>query len=297
MFKTILSITIFLLSLACETPKAKKEPITYKSEDVLYKLGDRSPIISQIDEEKWLQIAASDSSTIDTVYANIATGEPQAAEKLARAFLTEYPRNVDGLEALAHALAASKKSDLASYYASYVLELDENRYNMHNILGLSQASRASTMTDFKKAKSHFARAFYKPDGSVKSIAAGLNLGYLELETGAILRAKKIFSQVANVCGDCGPAMLGIGITERRSGNTKKSIEPLRVAQSNASTHFIASYHLALSYKSLNEHRKAKDLLNEIIDEAPSNEDVLISRSSSLSQQIQIEIDDNNNSNE
>ena len=279
--------------VSCETPKPKSEPVVYKSEDVLYKLGDSSPIISKIDEEKWLQIAASDSATIDAIYANIATGEPQAAEKLARGFLTENPKNVDALEALAHALAATKKADLAAYYASYVLDLDKKRYNMHNILGLAQASRASTITDFKKAKSQFARAFYRPDGSVKSLAAGLNLGYLELETGAILKAKKIFSQVAAVCGDCGPAMLGIGISERRSGKTKKSLDALKAAQANTSTHFIASYHLALSYKDLNQFEKAKELLSEIIDEAPSNEDVLISRSSSLSQQIQIEIDDTN----
>ena len=260
----------------------------YKSETVLLKIGDSKPLISNIEEDQWVLISSSQDITVDSIYANIAIKEYENAEKLARSHLKQNPSDLHVFEALARALVANKKVELASYYATYVLEKDSKRTAMYNIKALAKSISANSMADYNIAKDLFRRAYTGPN---KSIAAGLNLGYLQLETGALNMSKEVFNDVAKTCGKCAPAMLGLGIIDRRLGNLKSSIYSLEEALDSDSTKHIASYHIALSYRQLKQYEKAKNFLKNISEELTSDDNILLSKAESLLQQINIEMED------
>lgn len=279
--RVILLSVCFLLS--CETFKIKKENET--SDEVLYKLGDPKPVLSPVSDDLWSTYKKENS--LRSLWAENVTGESQRAEIKSRNFLKSNPNNLEGFESLARALIARKKTALAAHYASYVLEKDPKRTQIKNVLGLVQAFDATTNADYLKAKKLFYDAY---TSTPSSLAAGLNLAHLELETGAISNAKNLFEAISQKCGRCGPALLGLGIAERRMGQIKTSIQTLKESRSSREVYHVAGYHLALSLKKQSSLEDARSLLNEIIDETRINDDMLRAKSRALLYQVRIEMD-------
>lgn len=282
--KSLVCCTL-LIGVGCET--TQNQTVKYQSEDVLYKLGDKAPLNSKIEDDKWLMIASSENPTVDTIYANIAVGEVDSAITLARNYIIESPNDLDAFVALSRALLANKQNDLAAYYANYVLEKDPKRHDILNIIGLTESLNAKSISEYKKAKLQFAKSFKVG----KSIAAGLNLGHLELETGALNAALFTFNEVKKACDDCSSAQLGMGITLRRLGKIDESISSLKRVSANGNSKHVANYHLALSLKKAGEMSDAREILNEIMDEAPSSQEMLISKTKALHQQIVFEMNE------
>ena len=162
---------------------------------VVYKVGENANLYSTSERKRWISLSRKASIDLEVVYANLALGDLEAAETMARSQMTEKPDHLDAMTALSRVLISQKRPKLAKYYANYILEKDQTRFEVYNILGLAKIAEADKISDLKKAKLYFKKGFYSEN---PSIASGLNLGYLELETGSVASAKKSFAEARNI---------------------------------------------------------------------------------------------------
>jgi tetratricopeptide (TPR) repeat protein len=272
---TTAALALYVMS-GCVTgkdkPIAKKDIFDTNSERVVVqRIDTKEPIVSPFSKNHWMDARRTKVASIKRIHGLLATGESLAAERDARKFLMVNPDNVEGLTALASALAQSGQYDLAAYYAKLVATKLPNNPHSLNIQGLSILISATKIEDFRQAETLFQRAF---DGSESEVAAGLNLGDLYLELGNSDSALKIFATTRSRCKDCIPALMGFGIASRRLGNYSEALDAFNIVSRSNKANVDALYHIALVYRDgLKNRSKAEDVLRQLIATTGGNNSV------------------------
>jgi tetratricopeptide (TPR) repeat protein len=229
---------------------------------VVQRIDDPSPVLSPYGRNYWLDARGARDTSLKRIHALLATGEGLAAEKDARKYLISHPGDIEGMTALASALAQSGQYDLAAYYARIVAsKLPDNPHSL-NIQGLALLVNGGRIDELKRAESLFQRAF---DSSQAEVAAGLNLGWLYLELGNPANALKVFEQVQSRCLDCTAALMGYGIASKRVGNFDESRVAFERVLKKKKDDSEALYHLGLVYRDgLNNKLKAEEMLKRVL---------------------------------
>ncbi|MEZ4741636.1 MAG: tetratricopeptide repeat protein [Bdellovibrionota bacterium] len=229
---------------------------------VIQKVGEKDPVVSPHDRNHWLKLRSTNDLSIKKIYGLIATNESLAAERAARKFLEKNPGSVEGLTALATALAISGQYDLAAYYSKLLTKKLPDNPHSFNIKGLAVLNSATRMEDYRKAESYFQRAF---ESSKAEIAAGLNLGQLYLELGNSNTALEIFASTSERCHSCIPAQMGYGIAAKRMGKSSEALAAFKNVIKDDKEFAPAWYHMALVYKnSLSDQKKAEESLKQVL---------------------------------
>ncbi len=211
----------------------------------------------------WLK-SRSSGSTKNRAIGALATGESVAAMDLARATLAKNPSDESALSVLAAGLVTQKNYDLAFYYAEELEKVNPQSAVAANIKGLATMLRINPRTaDFMQAKQYFRESMNR---DAQDIAAGLNLGHLELELGQADHAREVFTEVAKRAnGQCRACELGVGIASLRAGKPDLAKSALEGILSKNPGDADALYHLALVYKNgYNDPVKAKSYLTTLL---------------------------------
>ncbi|MCY4444165.1 MAG: tetratricopeptide repeat protein [Proteobacteria bacterium] len=285
----LLLCTCFMV-VSCESLRSlTSKDDFYSGQKVLFQRGDTFPEYSDIDESQWISIASRPELSVDKIYATLVKKGSSQALTEARKFLLRYPGDLDGFEALARMLYVDKQLGLAEHYAQYILSKDPRRVEMYNILGLVKVYQAESMQDFRQAEMLFEKA---ADGSGTGVVALLNLGFMYLEMGALDRARSSFDRAYERCGQCSPALLGLGITYKRLEQPQEAIAYLEQALKTSmptKTRYKFYFHLALILRKNPQTRlRAQSLLVEIVNNLPSK-DQLAFRSQSVINEMRLRV--------
>ncbi|NBQ54018.1 MAG: hypothetical protein EBU49_10615, partial [Proteobacteria bacterium] len=163
----------------------------------------------------------NEGGTLPEVFSLIEKGDVEGAERLARAQLAKTPADPQALLALSASLLMSRKIELANYYATRLATLQPDapaveQASAKNIQGIAKMLFAVGTTrneDFDDAATIFREAL---SSSGTQVAAALNLGELELMRGRPGESLAAFSQAAERCNECRPALFGSGIAALRT---------------------------------------------------------------------------------
>lgn len=143
-------------------------------------------------------------------------GNFEESERLARTQLSQNPGDPSALLALAASLMMTRRIELANYYASRLAEIpaaeQASAKNMKGIATMMLAIGTARNEEMDRAAEIFREAL---STSGSQIAAGLNLGELELMRGRISEAIASFDDAASRCDDCRPALYGGGMAALR----------------------------------------------------------------------------------
>jgi len=224
---------------------------------LLLKSGDKEPVMDAgLNKAEWNTVAAKPSDQLDKGIGEVATNRLEEAENSVRSFLAKHPGNEKAFELLSSILFMRGSYEKAAYYAKILSSKNPSNTSAYNIEGLSLLKRSNGPEDIVEAERLFEKAF---KGGGAEIAAGLNLGYLLLETGNSQKAFKIFEETAERCNKCLQSILGAGIASRRNKNFKASQEYLDAASKNKNTY--ALYHKAIWHiQSSNDLQSARETL-------------------------------------
>lgn len=282
-----------LLSLmGCVTSGQKSELQTSSGKPavVVTQPGLSAPVISSFDKNRWLQIRDNSTNEVSRLYAMLATGDSDSAVSHARAFLAKNPGNLDGLNVLAAGLVLGRNWQLAGYYAGMIEKRSPGSGEALNIRGLAAMLTANnTHADFIRAAELLQKAH---DSSENQIAAGLNLGHLQLEMGNAQAALAVFQTVVNRCDECSPALVGQGVAASRTRNwdiARGSFE--KVIKQNPK-HFEARFHLAMVMRNgFNDKKGAEDILAKILNDPANDNRWVKERASSALRKMRGELDE------
>lgn len=258
---------LLTMSLACVTwgrseKSAEGSPGGAAGEAVVSQIGDKGATVSRRSRSYWLSQRDSKDLMAQTKGA-LATGEAEAAESFARAYLAKNPGNAEGFAMLASALMLGRKYELAAYYAAEAERVQPGKSHVQNIKGLAAAlGTQRTIHDYQGSLAIFKQAFESDEGN---IAAGLNLGGLYLEMGNPTAAAEVYAKVADRCAQCVPAQMGLGVSLARNKRYNDSVQAFEAVLKRTPTHPGALYHLAVVYKNgLRNPKKAEGYLYALL---------------------------------
>lgn len=244
------------------------------SATTLQKAGSRYPDYTSMGQKQWVDIRAKSKNPTSRVYAMLATGEHARALVAAKSFMQKRPGSNDSYLALSTALIMNGDISQAQFFAKQVLKKDAGNAQAHNILGLAKLVNSEEVSDFKESLRYFSKS--------TSTSSYLNAGHLLLELGSVTRAYATFSQASIKCGECAPALIGMGIAKRRMGDHKSAKGLFEEALDTDPNQYAAKYNLALSlmdgYKRYDD---AKELLQEVLQEAPDQYSSIRSRADAV----------------
>jgi tetratricopeptide (TPR) repeat protein len=254
-----------ILAGCVTTGPVAQEKTAVKGDAVVTQSGKANPVVSGHDRRYWLDLRQA-KATLPKMSGALATGEAAAALELARSFLEKNPGNPDALTLMATALAMSKNYDLAAYYAALVEKARPGDVVALNIRGMAAMLQPKArIADFKKAEALFAQAF---NGDQSQIAAGLNLGSLQLEVGNAAAAAATFGEVAKRCHQCTVGLMGYGIASARSKKFDQAKGAFEAVLKKNPIHAGALYQLALVHKNgYNNGKQAEKYLEKILVDA------------------------------
>jgi tetratricopeptide (TPR) repeat protein len=285
-------VGITLLASGCITSAKKNELQTSsgKSAVVVTQPGLSSPIVSSFDKNRWIQIRDTSTSEVSKLYAMLATGDSDSAVSHARDFLAKNPGNLDGLNVLAAGLVLERNWQLAGYYAGMIEKQSPGSPEALNIRGIAAMLTANnTHADYLRAIDLLQKAH---DSSETQIAAGLNLGHLQLEMGNAQGALAVFKTVVDRCDDCSSALVGQGVAASRTKNwdiARESFE--RVIKQNQ-RHFEARFHLAMVMRNgFNDKKGAEDILAKLLNDPANDNRWVKERASSALRKMRGELDE------
>lgn len=234
-----------------------------KNENLIFKLGTVDPVYSKSPREFWIQLRKSNKDPYVKLKAAAAAGDWQVTVKEARYYLKNHPKHKGALKLLATALTMQRSYELALYYTKVFENFypgDSDIYNLMGICYLYQKSEKNT--SFEIAFNMFQKALEK---STSQIAAGMNLGYVYLESGNFYKAADTFATVINRCSSCINAKLGYGISLFRTNQYKESKKILEGILSSNPENGVALYKLALVEKNgFKDYEEAKSHLKTIL---------------------------------
>ena len=186
---------------------------------------------------EWLELFKKSKDTADQIAALIATGEFDLAVKRSKASLMKNPGSPKSIYLLALSYAGLGKYDLANFYAGK-LRTRQSSFDLSNVEAVAEYENSKFSFDsIDKSISLFEQSH---EQAFDQKAAGLNLAYIALSLGNYEKAKSLFSQVANRCAKCRPSLLG----------------------------------LSESYYVLGQGDEALDILKELLDDSPKDDEIL-----------------------
>ncbi len=246
---------------------------------VVQQAGARRPLMSKLDRQQWINLRQTSKQTHVRAYAALAAGEWEVAIKEAREHLRQNPKDKTSMIILASALTMEKDYQLAGYYARRVENYHGSSPETRNILGIATLFQAGNhMPDILAAQQMFQEAM---NGSSHEVAAGMNLGQLQLELGNANAASETFAQVKNRCHGCEPATMGLGIALSRTGQYDAARREFHTVIANKPNDPEALYRLALlEQNGYNNRKKAVTYLQQLMASNRSD-DVMQRRASSL----------------
>jgi tetratricopeptide (TPR) repeat protein len=287
-------ITLALSQTGCVTMKnalsglsgdAKKKDARIESGEmvVVQQAGARKPLISKFDREQWVSIRRNTNKSHIKAYAALAAGEWEVAIKEAHAYLKTTPKDKVALTILASSLIMQKNYTLAGHYAKTIERHHGITADSQNILGITTLFQSGNqIKDLLRAQKYFASSFEK---SESEIAAGLNLGQLQLELGHSEAAVDTFKEVKDRCNQCKPAVMGAGIALSRVGKYDAAQSEFDIILDRNSGDREGLYRMALLYKNgFQDDDAAMDTLQELISES-RQDDALQRRARSVVSRI------------
>ncbi len=236
-----------------------------RTDNVVQQIGNKSLVLSRVGAKEWLQISASQEAGDRRIWASLAVGEWDIASNIAKESLAQRSADPQVLVVLVASLIYGKKYELARYYLDVLEALHPKRPEIPNFRGLLQVMIPNArIADLKKAEAFFKLAFQRdPD----PIAAGLNLGYLYLDTGNAKDANVAFRTLMDRSFDFIPVMMGYGISFCRLGQYDKAKGIFEAVLKKKPNHGQASYYLGLVYwKGYKKVDKAKEYLQKAVAE-------------------------------
>ena len=239
---------------------------------VVIQVGHDNPEVSPHERAYWLQQRQGKNFLV-RMNGNLATGEAENAVLLAKARLAEHPGEAQALGMLVSALIMARNYELANYYASMLEQVQPGSAIALNAKGLARAlAPASKAADYAQAAIYFQQAM---DGDQTQVAAGLNLGYLQLEVGNASAAAATFKVVAGRCQNCIASLLGAGIALARSRQFPAAVAVFNDILSQRPNHAVALYNLALVYKNgYNNKVKAESYLVSVLRDSRTQDRAL-----------------------
>lgn len=281
--KRIFICTFWLTSVSACTTTSNSSNEAFDSlamqadvpEDVIvYQPNQPKAVLSKLDRRHWVEIRKQTKPGHKRLYATLATGAWDAAEKDARRYLMANPRDKTGLTVLALALAMQNKFTLANYYAILIERYHGESADSLNLRGLMLVTNTKgKMSDYHKAAELFFQAFSLNPGEV---ASGLNLGQLYLEIGDASKAANVFADVSSRCNGCVNARIGEGVAQIRLRNFAAARANFEAVLAEHEYHPQALYRLAqISYFGENDFEKAKRYLDTLMVRVPEAENHLI----------------------
>ena len=286
---TALSASLILTS-ACTTLWSKEKPgASAKERKALHgqpvvAQRDRS-VMAKLDRRQWVDLRKTTNSGYLKMYAALGAREWNAASKDARHYLLRHPGDATATRVLAISLAMSGKYQLANWYAKRLQKKRPDSGTARNIRALAILNRSNPRgKDFRLAIRLLGEAF---DSSSREVAAGLNLGYLLLETGNASRAGRIFATVRDRCDDCLESLLGLGAASVRTKNYKTAKSAYETILDDNPEQSLALYRLALVEKNgFNNRAGAKEHLKKILSDTSSGNMRIKRRANTLLRQLQ-----------
>lgn len=267
--KLLAALTSILAFAACMTTGQNEDGLPEldgreKKLSLVKQIGKEAPIASKNNRGSWISISQSKkSSEANKLRATHALGEYGAAESMARNILKLRPGNPDALEGLATALVMQSKYDLAEYYAKQLRKKQPDSPIVSNVMGLAIMNRTGAgVGELTKAEALFANAF---NADSRQIAPGLNLGYLQLETGRAEAAKDTFKRVASRCNQCAASLVGVGFSSIRLKDWKAARSSLSQVVKQNPQNAQAIYYLASVYQAgFGDNKKSISLLEQLL---------------------------------
>jgi len=240
------------------------------SQAVVLQVGRKNAVLAPHDRGYYLDLRQA-KTLAPKLAGALATGETDAAITLARARLAKAPGDPMALTMLASALALSRHYDLASYYASMLLKAQPDNATALNIKGLAAMLRPKPrMTDYHLAETYFKQAL---DANPHEIAAGLNLGNLELELGDAASASQVFADSVSRCGRCSPGLLGLGVALARGREFSRAEAAFDAVLAKNPNDAAALYNLALVRKNgYNDKQQAEKYLYALLNGSHTDQD-------------------------
>lgn len=242
---------------------------------VVSQIGARDPLLAPHPRNYWLDQRQA-KAMMPRAQAALATGEPELVVNMAKAKLARTPGDPGALTMLAAALTMSHQYDLAAYYAGQLEQVQPGNSFALNVKGIAaMLAHKTTMSDYRMAQEYFQKAM---DNDPMQIAAGLNLGSLQLELGNARGAATVFKTVAERCGECTAAQIGYGRALTRSGEFKEAAEVFKDVLKKHPENPAAQYNLALVYKNgFHDKPKAQSYLMAVIKNSHNRDQGLKNR--------------------
>lgn len=255
-------------------------------DSIVMQPSDKTPLISNRDNSYWVGLKSKGKDELSRQRGQLATGEWDSAINSGKSYLIKHPDHPEAMMGIASAYALSKRYEMAGYYAAQVLKIQPSNSDAMNIIGLRiMMSTGNRRADYQDAISWFQRAM---DSDGTQIAAGLNLGHLQLELGLTGTAAETFAATARRCGDCNSSLMGEGISAARSGKGRAAQEAFEKILSRDAYHAEAKYQLAMNFRNnLNDYDTAAKLLQEIVSDADGRykDDLPVKRQANIALRI------------
>jgi len=242
---------------------------------VVSQIGARDPLLAPHPRNYWLDQRQA-KAMMPRAQAALATGEPELVVNMAKAKLARTPGDPGALTMLAAALTMSHQYDLAAYYAAQLEQVQPGNSFALNVKGIAaMLAHKTTMNDYRLAQDYFQKAM---DNDPMQIAAGLNLGSLQLELGNARGAATVFKTVAERCGACTAAQIGYGRALARSGEFREAAAVFKDVLKKHPENPAAQYNLALVYKNgFHDKAKAQSYLVAVIKNSHNRDQSLKNR--------------------
>ncbi len=269
--KIFISSLIVVTTSSCSTlsglrkPKDNQEAGAAVGTSVVSKPGAKSPTLSAVNEQKWIELSQSTQPGRDKLNGLLATGKWQDASEEARRELEKQPGDIGAMSALAAAQAMGRNYEMAGYYAGIILKSNPSHADALNLLGLRWMMGAGNRRqDLDEAISIFRKAT-ESDGT--HIAAALNMGYLQLDIGDSQGALESFSLAKTRCGQCFEAEYGAGLAAMRAANWPQAKTTFEGILGRDQSRAAAQYQLAMVMnRGFNDLNKSTDLLQNIVSD-------------------------------
>ena len=202
-------------------------------------------------------------SAVRRMHVSLTSGDVNTAQAIAKEILTKEPSDVSALTVLVASQIIERNFELANHYASLLERRHPGRAESLNARGLMILATADNrLVQYYKAAEQFQLALSK---SPDEIAAGLNLGRLQLGLGNSKAAVKAFSQARNRCDDCRDSLLGHADSLAVGGAKVEAKKIYDELVSKDKKDYESQFRLAVLFKNgFNDFKNAEDRLLRIM---------------------------------
>lgn len=252
---------------------------------IVQQTGSNQPAIAKMDRDAWVEVRKSAKSDYVKMYAALGAQDFEVAKTEARSYLATHPRDLHALNVLATSLAMEGEYSLAAYYGNMIEKYYPGQAISENLQGLAamRGGKAS-MRELRRAEQHFRTAMSRSD---KEIAAGLNLGHLQLMMGNVKGAATTFYEVRGRCASCTESLLGLGLAQSRLGRFPEAKATFETVLKRDKNHPVALYRLALIERhGFRNNSRAKDYLDRLITQSADTNSEMKRRANTLLRRIQ-----------